>query len=222
MIHVFLTNITNKGIVRSALNMFKTGIIERRMNVSSDNVKEQLIEATIKLLNNGENTNKITARKIVAEANVNLSMINYYFNSKDALINCAVGKILEEKAEELMEIRKKDLPAEDMLREFLVKISDNLIKYADIVKPSIPYILLQGNFEQTYQILPLVKKCLSDQKSELECRVIAYQLVSFMQLVFYRSEEFMKYSGVDIYDENQRNQMIIMQLKLLLPGNLHD
>lgn len=187
--------------------------------MSSDNVKEQLIDATVRLLNNGENANKLTARNIVAEAKVNLSLINYYFNSKDALINCAVGKILEDKAEELIVIREKDIPAKDKLREFLVKISDILYKYEDIVKPSVPYILLQGHFEQTYQILPLIKECFSGKKSETECRMIACQMVTFMQVVFYRSEEFMKYSGVDISVEKQRNWLIDMQLNLLIHEN---
>lgn len=188
--------------------------------MAGDNVKEQLIDATVRLLNNGEDVNKLTARKIVAEAKVNLSMINYYFNTKDALINLAVGKILENSAEDLMGIKEKDIPAKDKLREFLVKISDILFKYEDIVKPSVPYILLQGHFEQTYQILPLIKECFSENKSETECRMIACQMVTFMQLVFYRSEEFMKYSGVDISVEKQRNWLIDMQLNLLIHENI--
>ncbi len=47
-----------------------------------------------------------------------------------------------------------------------------------------PYILLKGEFTETIEILPLVKECLQGSKSDEECKIISYQLISFMQLVF--------------------------------------
>jgi len=48
--------------------------------MQSDNAKDLLIQATMKLLSESKNPNKVTARQIANEADANLSMINYYFN----------------------------------------------------------------------------------------------------------------------------------------------
>ncbi|MGO0862351.1 TetR/AcrR family transcriptional regulator, partial [Clostridioides difficile] len=55
-----------------------------------DSKKEQLINATVQLLTSNKDISSITAREIIAKANVNLAMINYYFKSKEALINTAI------------------------------------------------------------------------------------------------------------------------------------
>jgi hypothetical protein len=76
--------------------------------------------------------------------------------------------------------------------------------------------LLQEEITHPYEVLPIIKKHFGSKKSDAECRVIAYQMISFMQLVFFRSEEFIKYSGINIYDAKQRNDLIDMQLNLFL------
>lgn len=63
-------------------------------------------------------------------------------------MNCAVGRILEDKAVDLMAIKEKEVSPEIKLREFLVKFSDILIKYADIVRPSIPYIYYKAKWNK--------------------------------------------------------------------------
>jgi len=175
--------------------------------MQSDNAKDQLIQATMKLLSESNNPSKITARQIVSEAGANLSMINYYFNSKDELVNMAVNKLMADRANELKEIRDSHIPAKQKLKEFLITMSDITIDYSELTKPTIPYLLLEGEIELPYSILPMVKECCGDKRSETECRIIAYQLVSFSQLVFYRSGDFMKYTGIDINDKKQRDTM---------------
>jgi AcrR family transcriptional regulator len=170
-----------------------------------DNVKDLLIQATLKLLTTNNNSSKITARQIANEAGVNLAMINYYFSSKDALVNIAVSKIMADRANELKVIRNSKIPAQQRLKEFLTTMSDMTIDYAELTKPMVPYVLLEGEIEQPYYILPMVKECFGDKRSETECRIIAYQLISFSQLIFYRSDDFLKYTGIDINDKEQRD-----------------
>lgn len=172
-----------------------------------ENVKELLIQATMKLLKESENPVKITARQIAREADANLAMINYYFSSKDALVNTAVSKLMADRADELKEIINSDIPPKQRLKEFLVTMSDITSDYSDITKPTIPYLLLEGEIELPYYILPMIKECCGDKRSEAECRIIAYQLISFTQLIFYRSDDFLKYTGIDINDKKQRDTM---------------
>lgn len=171
------------------------------------NVKEQLIKATMKLLAESRNANRITARQIAAKAGVNLAMINYYFSSKDALIDAAVDKLIASRAVELEDVRGKNIPPKQKLTEFLLKISDITVEYSQYTKSTIPYVLLEKEIEEPYHILPMVKECCGDKRSEAECRIIAYQLTTFSQIVFFRSDDFMKYSGFDIMKTEDRKTL---------------
>lgn len=184
--------------------------------MSAENVKEQLIVATMDLLNESKNPGKITARQIAEKAGVNLAMINYYFSTKDALVNTGVNRIMAERASELKEIRDSQIPAKQKLKDFLTAMSDITIEYSELTKPTIPYLLLEGEIELPYYILPMIKECWGDNLSETKCRIIAYQLISFSQLVFYRNEDFHKYTGIDIIDKKQRDEMFQNMLEVLM------
>lgn len=186
--------------------------------MQSDNVKDQLIQATMKLLTESKNPSKITARQIANEAGANLAMINYYFSSKDALVNIAVNKLMADRADELKEIRDKQIPAKQKIMEFLITMTDMTIDFTELTKPTIPYLLLEGEIELPYYILPMIKECCGDKKTETECRIIAYQLISFLQLVFYRSSDFLKLTGIDIIDKKQRDTMLQVVLKTYIKG----
>ena len=172
-----------------------------------DTLKDQLVQATMKLLAKSKNPGKITARQIAHEADANLAMINYYFGSKDTLLSTAVNMLIADKAVALKEIRESSAPAIQKLRDFLITLSDITIGYAELTRPTIPYLLLEGDIEVPYHILPMIKECYGDRRSETECRIIAYQLIAFSQLLFYRSSDFLKYTGIDIEDKRQRDEL---------------
>lgn len=184
--------------------------------MQNDNVKDQLIQATMKLLAESKNPSKITARQIANESGANLAMINYYFSSKDELVNIAVNKLMADRANELKEIRDSHIPAKQKITEFLTTMSDITIDFSELTLPTIPYLLLESEIELPYYILPMVKECCGDKRSETECRIISYQLISFSQLVFYRSSDFMKYTGIDINDKKQRDTMFQMILDIFI------
>lgn len=179
-------------------------------------VKDQLIQATVNLLTKSKNPKTITARQIAHEANANAAMINYYFGSKDTLLSTAVNKLIADRAVALQEIRESSIPARQKLKEFLVTLSDITIDYAELTRPTIPYLLLEGEIEVPYHILPMVKECCGDRRSETECRIIAYQLISFSQLVFYRSSDFSKFTGINIEDKGQRDRLLQTTLDILM------
>lgn len=181
-----------------------------------DNVKEQLLNATMKLLAESKNANEITARKIAAEAGANLAMINYYFTSKDALISAAVDKLIANRAIELEEIKDKNIPVKQRLTEFLLKMSDITVEYAQYTKATIPYVLLEREIEEPYHILPMVKECCGNKRTETECRMIAFQLITFSQVAFFRSDDFKKYSGLDIMKEDERKALFNIIIDILI------
>jgi AcrR family transcriptional regulator len=180
----------------------------------NDNVKDLLIRATMKLLAERKSASNITARQIVNEANANLAMINYYFESKDALVNEAVGRLMADRANELKDIRDSNVPAKQKLLEFLTAMSDMTIDFSELTKPTIPYLLMEGEIDLPYFILPMVKACCGDRRTETECRIIAYQIISFSQLAFYRSADVLKLTGIDINDKKQRDAMFLTILDI--------
>lgn len=184
--------------------------------MQNDNVKEQLLNATITLLTENCNASKITARQIATKAEANLAMINYYFASKDALISAAVDQMIANQAVELEAIKEKDIPAKQKLLEFLLKMSDITVEYAQYTKSTVPYVLLEKEIEEPYLILPMVKECYGDKRSETECRMIAYQLITFSQIAFYRSNDFKKYSGLDIMKSKDRKELFNTLMNILM------
>ncbi|ULQ58793.1 TetR/AcrR family transcriptional regulator [Brucepastera parasyntrophica] len=170
-------------------------------------MKGQLLNVTVKLLAKNRNLNKITARRIASEAGVNQAMINYYFTSKDALVSAAVDKLIAGRAAELEEIKKRNIPARQKLLEVLLKMSDITVEYSRYTKATMPYVLLEKEIEEPYYILPIVKECFGGKRTETECRIIAYQLTTFSQIVFYRSDGFKKYAGLDIAKTEDRKKL---------------
>lgn len=183
----------------------------------SNNTKNQLIKSVMELLQECDDVSEITSRKITERAKVNLSTINYHFASKDELINIAANKLIGDAANTYFEDMKNNIKApKDKLKYFLIRISDIVVNYKKYTKEMMPYILLKGEFTETIEILPLVKECFQGSKSDEECKIISYQLISFMQLVFYRADEFKSFSNIDINIKEERDRFIDIQLDLLL------
>lgn len=183
----------------------------------SKSTKNQLIQAVIELLQECNDISEITSRRITQRAKMNLSTINYHFASKDELINIAVNKLIGDDADNYFEnIKDNDKLPREKLRDFLIYISDIVVYYKKYTKEMIPYILLKGEFTETIKILPLVKECFQGSKGEEECKIISYQLISFMQLVFYRADEFKSFSQINIMNKKERDKFIDIQLDLFI------
>lgn len=172
-----------------------------------DNVKERLIQATMDLLDESKSSKKITARKIADAAEANLAMINYYFKSKDELVMIAVSRLIEASAQRQKRIQDENRSPKERLIDFLIATSDTTCEFSDLTRPTIPYLLLEGDFDLSYELLPYVKACLPNQTAESESRLIAFQLVSCLQLTFYRSEDFSRFASIDVMDQTQRHQL---------------
>lgn len=176
--------------------------------MTNDKVKEQIIKATQKLLTESSKPGNITARQIVAEAKVNLAMINYYFKSKGALLNIAVGRIMESRADSLKEIYDREIPPKDKLLEYLTEMTELSMEYQEMIRPTLSGSVLDGSLEPIHYILPIVRECSGGLRSETECRLIAMQMISAFQIIFLQPEKFTKYSSMEINDREQRKSFI--------------
>lgn len=187
--------------------------------MKKEQIQQKLLKATEELLLEMESPDEITTRQIAAKAGTNVAMINYCFQSKDELLNDAIGHIIQDSAEIKRNANDTGIPAINRLWNMLWELCELVLKFRKFTKLSIPYLLLQSDIETPLYILPLVREHFVSEKSEEECRVIAYQLISFIQLVFYRSEAFSRYSGINILEPAEAERLLETEFRLLLKGD---
>jgi AcrR family transcriptional regulator len=104
---------------------------ERLTQKQSDDLttRARILEATVRLLYSGQ-LPELTTRRIAAEAQVNVAAINYYFRSKDELMDEAVQAATAAAFDRGMQmLRAPGKPPLDRLREYLFGYSTGLVKF---------------------------------------------------------------------------------------------
>ena len=180
--------------------------------------KKLLLNTTIEMLHATGAPEEITARQIAEKAKVNLALINYYYSSKDALVNQAIDHILQAAAAGWIDNIDETLPPKERIKQMLVNLSDMVLKYSSFTKLSIRYELQENEITLPYYILPFIKAYYGNKKSEFELKLIAFQLIVTMQLIFLKSGEFFRFSGANVSDKKTRDEIITTQIDLLLYG----
>lgn len=180
-------------------------------------LKQTLMQAAKELLQESEKPEELTSRQIAARAGTNAAMINYYFGSKEELVTKAVGEILDFSSYIFRAPADPSVPPKEKLRRVLKQICSVVLRYRRYTRVYVPHILLENEIDLPLYILPQIREHFGMGKGEAECRVIAYQLVSFLQLVFYRSEDFLRYAGINLSDEKACDELIDLELEIFLP-----
>lgn len=179
--------------------------------------RNSLIAAAASLMEEAERPEKITSRQIAARAGTNAAMINYYFGSKDALLAKAVEKILDAASGIFRYSPDSSDPPKERLRRILRQICGIVLKYRRYTKVYVPHLLLEAPIDLPQYILPEIREYFGGSRCEVAYRVAAYQMISFLQLAFYRSDEFLRYTGVDLSEKDACEQLIDWELEQFLP-----
>lgn len=187
--------------------------------MKDENQKAALLKATIGLLEEAEQPEKVTSRQIASRAGVNLAMINYYYGSKEALTSQAVSRILDVSAGIFQTSGNPSESPKERLRHIFIEICHIVVKYQRYTKLYVPHLLLEDEITLPQLILPEIRDHFGTRRSETECRMIAYEMISFLQLVFYRTDAFMRYTGIDLTKEGTAIELIDWELELFLPDS---
>ncbi|UZT81746.1 TetR/AcrR family transcriptional regulator [Caproicibacterium sp. BJN0003] len=190
--------------------------------MKDENQKAALLKATIGLLEEAEQPEKVTSRQIASRAGVNLAMINYYYGSKEALTSQAVSRILDVSAGIFQTSGNPSESPKERLRHIFIEICHIVVKYQRYTKLYVPHLLLEDEITLPQLILPEIRDHFGTRRSETECRMIAYEMISFLQLVFYRTDAFMRYTGIDLTKEGTAIELIDWELELFLPDSGKD
>ncbi len=96
------------------------------MSKSSVKTKQKILDTATELfLKKG--VDRVGVREIASKAGINLSLMNYYFQSKEKLFETIFDLLVKDKAELLRQILESDLSIEDKIRGYINTYIDILI-----------------------------------------------------------------------------------------------
>jgi len=97
----------------------------------------------------------VTTRKIAALANVNIAMVNYYFGSKDKLLDETIKTILNSYKGCFSVLDRSDLPAKKRMEIFLTEYARTFQGYPDVLRQIVSHSSFP--FESQFEFAHFVK-----------------------------------------------------------------
>ncbi len=187
---------------------------DEKLNIT----KEKLIDATFALMEELDDPLNVTSRQIADRAGAKPSMINYCFGSRENLIYQTFQKqylsFLKEK--DVEKILSSDLPPKDLLKKLHFIVAKCLVDNPKFTKAISGFVLFSRDLSQESFSFPYVKKHYAGKKTDKECRLIAYELSSMMQLIICRKEDIKASFGIDLDNDKELKKYIDMRVDLLL------
>lgn len=174
-----------------------------------DDAKSRIINATLNLIEETETIDKITVRQVAERANVGVGLINYHFDSKNGLLSTAIAELMAKMATGfLTSDHSSALPPLGKLKNMVKELFSFAEKHEKLITFTITQNLVQGEMKTPLFLVPVLQEVFGNQKDQMELRIIALQILLPIQVASINPEEFRLYTGIDLYDEKQRNQYI--------------
>ncbi|HTX78619.1 MAG TPA: TetR/AcrR family transcriptional regulator [Longilinea sp.] len=179
--------------------------------------RQKILNAACDMLREGMKPQAITVRRIAERAGVGIGLINYHFQSRDKLLNEAVTTLMGEQAELWLDPTSlTQADPLDNLHRLLKETSRIGIQFPAYTQVAVKYELEQGEVNVPTLLLPLLHQIYGVQKSELEIRLIAFALVTALQVAMLRLGAFRRYTGINVLNDQQRDQCIDLLIENLI------
>lgn len=179
-----------------------------------NDIKEDLINAVIALLEDGFEIDDITVRQIAYEAHVSTGLLNYHFKSKHKLIIAAVERIVDTASRrQYQTLICNDDTARTRLIKFLKAISQVLKQYDSYSKLLIQDELLSQRFTTPEVIVPLIEEIRPDLSPQ-RIRLLALQIVATFQYIFLKEDGFLGYMQLEQIDYDELIKVVFDQLSI--------
>ena len=180
--------------------------------------KEKLIDATFALMEEADDPLNVTSRQIAERAGTKPSMINYCFGSRENLIYQTFQKQYMDflKEEPIAELIASDISPKELLKKLHFIVAKCLVENPKFTKAITPYVLFNRDLSQESFSFPYVKKHYAGKKTDKECRLIAYEMSSMMQLIVCRKDDIKRDFGIDLTKDKELKKYIDMRVDLLL------
>ena len=190
--------------------------------IKTEITKEKLLTAAEKLIAATDDPFKITSRQIAQEAGMQAAMINYCFGSRDQLIYAVFHKYYKQALQEehVDKIISSDLSPKDKLKKLHFIIAKFLVNNHKLTRSITDLILFGRDLSEESFSFGFVKEHFKGTKTDTECRLIAYELSTMMQLIICRKEDFAKDMGIDLSNDKELQHCIDVRFDLLLPDTV--
>lgn len=169
--------------------------------------KEKILNTVVALLSDGQDISKVSNREIASMAGVNSALINYYFQSKENLIGAAADVCMGKIAGELQGHDDGLYPA-DRIKQMLKRFSDFCYKNRTIAKIAVHSDLKQGSTYTSGMLLPLFREHFGNKKTDMELKLLTFQLLHPMQILFIYRDQSKTYLSCDPANQNTWNGII--------------
>lgn len=172
--------------------------------------KDLILDETIKLIKDKKDADKISMRSIAKNADIAVSVINYHFQTKANLIDKAVQTYIKDVIKNSNQRHSSmNLTPEQRIRSGINAAANFLAENPGISRVSILNGLKDGhigdNSDQMYRsILSQLKNYFNDNYDEITFKILAQQQLSALQQIFLRHEVFKEQTGLDFFDEKDR------------------
>lgn len=179
--------------------------------------KNRLVQATIELLREFSNPAGVTVRQIATRADAGMGLINYYFGSRDALINEAIGVLISEKVAPYLNdtLSGAETPLERLIG-LVFASAEVAAQYPHYAETALAYTLMHEKMDVPAMILPLLRGIVGDDRPELELRWMAYSLIVTTQAMFIHRQELQVFVGMNFNDPNDRRKAIETIIHLII------
>ncbi len=180
--------------------------------------KDKLIDATFALMEEADDPLNVTSRQIAERAGTKPSMINYCFGSRENLIYQTFQKQYLDflKEEPIAELIASDISPKELLKKLHFIVAKCLVENPKFTKAISPFVLFERDLSKESFSFPYVKKHYAGRKTDRECRLIAYELSSMMQLMICRKDDLKRDFGIDLDNAKELKKYIDMRIDLLL------
>jgi AcrR family transcriptional regulator len=196
--------------------MFNTSANSTSLDPRTE-AKQRLVRVTVELLRDSPDPSNVTVRQIAARAEVGIGLINYYFGSRDSLINEAIGMLISEKVEPYLNesLASAQSPMERLV-ELVVASGEVAALYPQYAETALVYTLMHEKMDVPATILPLLRGILGENRPELEIRWMAYSLIVTTQAMFIHRRELQVFVGMNFNDRNDRREAIETIIKTIV------
>lgn len=180
--------------------------------------KDKLIEATWQLMEELDDPMQVTSRQIADRAGTKPSMINYCFGSREDLIyNVFQAQYMNFlKKKNVEKILAANLPPKELLKELHFLVASYLVDNFKFTKAITNFVIFKRDLGPASFSLKHVIAHYNGTKTEEECKLIAYELSTMMQLIIYRKDDIKKDFGINLDNKKELKKYIDLRVDLLL------
>lgn len=170
------------------------------MDDNTPDAKERIMNTVVSLLLEQKDLSKVTNREIAALAGVNSALINYYYQSKENLLNQAVGLCMSRIAGDMLEGALQNVEPVQRLKNLLHSISVFAVEHRFLSEISVSGELKGGNENTIRTILPILREIYGETKTETALKLQALQIIVPLQVMLLNLAAYKKSLGADVTD----------------------